>query len=118
MSHWITAWVPLCAITSQRCGARRRCRSNPPPLPPPAHAAACLLNCSSSVCPPHAQVCADRLLTSSDPVEALLLDGECVRRWVQKLLAVSRGRLASWLGRGVASLGSAGAPLGALRGLL
>lgn len=54
-------------------------------------------------------MCADRLLTSSDPVEALLLDVECVRRWVQKLLAVSRGRLASWLGRGLASLGSAGA---------
>ncbi|PRW59389.1 E3 ubiquitin- ligase HOS1 [Chlorella sorokiniana] len=55
-----------------------------------------------------AEVCSDRLLTSSDPVEAFLLDGECVRRWVQKLLAVSRSRLASWLARGLASLSSAG----------
>lgn len=54
------------------------------------------------------QVCSDRLLTSSDPVEAFLLDAECVRRWVQKLLAVSRGRLASWLARGL----SAAAPGG------
>ena len=145
-----------------------------------------------------AQVCSDRLLTSSDPVEAFLLDGECVRRWVQvrhvfkclksticswnifgtiwklklclnldepcgvcvpaavmrmrnlgasrrvlvrwgrerclahppylaltlrpslcstmravqKLLAVSRSRLASWLSRGVASLGASGGAAG------
>lgn len=37
------------------------------------------------------------------------MDGECVRRWVQKLLAVSRGRLASWLARGLSSAGGAGA---------
>ncbi len=41
-------------------------------------------------------------------MEAFLLDAECVRRWVQKLLAVSRGRLASWLARGL----SAAAPGG------
>lgn len=35
------------------------------------------------------QVCSDRLLTSSDPVEAFLLDGECVRRWVQVRCAVA-----------------------------
>ena len=57
------------------------------------------------------QVCSDRLLISSDPVDSLLLDGECVRRWAHKLLAVSRGRLASWLARGLgaASVGGAGA---------
>jgi hypothetical protein len=57
------------------------------------------------------QVCSDRLLILSDPVDSLLLDGECVRRWAHKLLAVSRGRLASWLARGLgaASIGGAGA---------
>ena len=52
-------------------------------------------------------VCTDRLLTSSDPVEAFLLDAECVRRWCQKTLATSRGRLSSWLARGIAHVGSA-----------
>lgn len=51
------------------------------------------------------QVCSDRLLTSSDPIEAFLLDGECVRRWAAKKLSVSQGRLSSWLGRGLAALG-------------
>jgi hypothetical protein len=53
-------------------------------------------------------VCADRLLTSSDPVQAFLLDGECVRRWCHKTLAVSKGRLTSWLGRGISFIASSG----------
>lgn len=54
-------------------------------------------------------VCADRLLTSSDPVAAFLLDGECVRRWCQKTLAISKGRITSWLGRGLGFIASSGA---------
>ncbi|KAL4434490.1 hypothetical protein ABPG75_000931 [Micractinium tetrahymenae] len=61
-----------------------------------------------------AEVCSDRLLTSSDPVEAFLLDAECVRRWVQKLLAVSRGRLASWLARGLSGAALGGGSAGVM----
>lgn len=52
----------------------------------------------------HLQVCSDRLLTSSDPVEAFLLDGECVRQWASKKLAVSHGRLTGWLSSGLSSI--------------
>ena len=47
-------------------------------------------------------------MNSSDPVEAFLLDAECVRRWVVKALAVSRGRLAGWLARGLSAPGRTG----------
>lgn len=53
-------------------------------------------------------VCSDRLLTSSDPVEAFLLDGECVRRWCQKSVTISKGRVTSWLGRGLGFIHSSG----------
>lgn len=58
---------------------------------------------------PPLQVCSDRSLTSSDPLQAFLMDVDCVRRWVQKLLSVARGRLAAWLSRGLGFAGSAGA---------
>ncbi|GAB4815684.1 hypothetical protein N2152v2_002730 [Parachlorella kessleri] len=53
-------------------------------------------------------VCGDRLLTSSDPVQAFLMDGECVRRWCHKAIAISKGRLTSWLGRGLGFISSSG----------
>lgn len=50
---------------------------------------------SGALCSP--QACSDHLLTSSDPVEAFLLDAKCVRRWVRELLALSCGCLVGWL---------------------
>jgi hypothetical protein len=43
------------------------------------------------------EVCGDRLLTSNDPTEAQLLDGEFVRRWCQKTLAQIEGELVAAL---------------------
>ena len=60
-------------------------------------AAACRSRSLAALCGlllPRVQVCSNRALTSSDPLEAFLLDGECVRRWVQKQLLVAQRRAA------------------------
>lgn len=43
------------------------------------------------------EVCSDTSLTSSDPTQAFLLDGECVRQWASRAIDASRLRLRSWL---------------------
>ena len=43
------------------------------------------------------QVCGDRLLTSADPAEARLLDGEIVVEWAQRALAAAEAAVVAAL---------------------
>uniref|UniRef100_A0A1D2ACK0 ELYS-like domain-containing protein n=1 Tax=Auxenochlorella protothecoides TaxID=3075 RepID=A0A1D2ACK0_AUXPR len=55
-----------------------------------------------------AEVCFDTQLTSSDPTQAFLMDGQCVRRWLQRTLSVIRSRVVTALGQGLGAPTSAG----------
>lgn len=62
----------------------------------------------------------DETMVSSDPLQAFLLDAQCIRRWLQRTLQVTKARVVAALGHGLGADGSVGtlskavAELGAL----
>ncbi|BDA43683.1 E3 ubiquitin-protein ligase HOS1 [Coccomyxa sp. Obi] len=54
------------------------------------------------------EVCSDKYCTSSDALEAYLLDGECVKKWCHAALEREHSHILQGLTRGLASLASQG----------
>ncbi|EIE19378.1 hypothetical protein COCSUDRAFT_44718 [Coccomyxa subellipsoidea C-169] len=54
------------------------------------------------------EVCSDKYCTSSDALEAYLLDGECVKKWCHSALEREHSHILQGLTRGLASLATKG----------
>ena len=50
----------------------------------------------------------DETMSSSDPLQAFLLDAQCIRRWLQRTLQVTKARVVSALGHGLGADGALG----------